>query len=73
MGKVTRLHRDVSVGESFQVDGSCKITIEHKSGARARLLIETDSKISFATKAHECRDLPYKDGKSHGTNDCRDQ
>lgn len=71
MGKTTRLHRDVAVNESFHVDGACKITVEHKSGARSRLLIESEHKIRFSTKAQECRDLPIKDGNSHGTDNCR--
>lgn len=71
MGENKRLFRDVAVGESFFVDGDCKITVQSKSGARSRLLIESEHKIRFSTKAQECRDLPIKDGNSHGTDNCR--
>lgn len=61
-------YRDMKVGESFTVDGSCKITVERKSGGRVRLMIETDNTVQFETKAHMCRESLVKEGDSHGTN-----
>jgi hypothetical protein len=60
-------YRDLMVGESFIVDGSCKVTVEKKTGGRVRLLIETDNNVHF-TKAHKCRESLVKEGDSHGTN-----
>lgn len=65
---VKKKYRDLVVGETFEVTGDCKVTVMHKTGARVRLLIESDGNVRFSTQAHKCRDSLNKEGDSHGTN-----
>ena len=75
MSARTRIHIEVRAGESFAIGGAT-VTLEHKSGQRARLLVQAESctpvslpgrKPITHPSAHECASSP-KTGKelSHG-------
>lgn len=42
MSARTRIHIEVRAGESFAIGGAT-VTLEHKSGQRARLLVQAES------------------------------
>jgi hypothetical protein len=63
-------YRDCNMGEQVICQGACTVTLESKTGRKARLKFESDSPIQFIKpQAHMCHDS--LEGDNHDTNRLR--
>ena len=71
----SKLHVELRIGETLHI-GNSTVTLEKKSGQRARLLVQSDAGIRMIPpnaghkpntnpSAHECASLPHRGSKEH--------